>query len=806
MLRNYLKVALRSLLKYRTFSFINVFGLAVSMSLCLIVIMLVVDQLSYDNHNTNKERIYRVNTIPKVQGGRKADYSKTASTTMALRNVLLEDYTGVEKAVRLMRGFGNPSWIDFGNDVNIPVTGFYADPEVLDIFQLELEYGNPATALTDPYSVVLTKAAADKLFTHANPVGELLKVGKQGDFKITGVLKHHPEHKSHIVFDGLASASTLASKAAADSTYNNPLESWTKIYDGYVYLLLEKGNTKEDIGQKLAKIAEAKYAEDEMTEHAFELQSITAITPGPLLNNPIGPFLPNIFVYFLGGLALIVMITSCFNYTNLSVARSLTRAKEIGIRKVAGAMRYQIFMQFLSEAVIIAFLALGLSWLIVIISKPVLLNLSMVQLFRWDFSTSTEVYPYIVGFTVVVGLLAGLFPAAVLSSFQPIKVLKNFGSMKLLSRVGLRKTLLVIQFALSLIFILSATMVYKQTELFFTTDHGFSTTDKIVVRLNNSSYDLLKSELAQYNNIVNVSGASHTPAAGYIYADVFKLSPDDEGNDMDYFYVDADYLANMDIELIAGQNFNTTSPETNKRKIIISSLTVEKFGFESPDEALGQVLYADKDSIGYTVIGVVPAYLHRQLISQNAPMGLIYKSDGFNQLQVRFTGSKEAIVETIKTAWAKVNPELKVDYKFFDDEMHEIYNVLFGDLIKVVGFVAFLAITISCLGLLGMATYAAETRIKEVAIRKTLGASVAGIAMMLSKGFLKLVAVAVCIGLPASWFINNLWLESMAHRVNMGPGVMLFGLFVLALLTVVTVGSQSLRAAFANPASNLRND
>jgi putative ABC transport system permease protein len=806
MIKNYFKVAIRNLLKYRTFSFINVFGLAVSISLCLMVIMLVVDQMSYDKHNTNKDRIYRVNTIPKKQGGKVADYTKTASTTMAVRDVLLQDYTGIEKAVRLKRGFGNPMWIDFGNDINIPVNGFYADPEVLDIFQLELESGNPATALMEPYSVVITRKTAEKLFTNANPIGEVITVGKQGDFKVTGILKHKPEEKSHIVFDGLASISTLDSRAAADSTYTNTIDSWSNIYNGYVYIMLDKGGTKQDIEDKLALISVSKYKDDELTDLAFELQGLTEITPGPFINNPIGPFLPNVFIYFLGGLALIVMITSCFNYTNLSVARSLTRAKEIGIRKVSGAKRYQIFAQFLSEAVIVSLLAFCFAWLIVIAGKPLLLSLRMVQLFRWDFTTSIEVYPYILAFTIFVGILAGFFPALVLSSFQPIKVLKNFGSIKLFSKVGLRKTLLVAQFTLSLIFILSATMVYRQTKLLFTTNYGYSIDDKILVRLNSSNYEVLKSELLQYNNVIDVAGSSHTPGAGIIYANDFKVSPEAESQNMDYFHVDADYLSNMGFSLSTGENFQSANPDANKNKIIISNLAVEKFGFESTEDALGQVLYVDNDSLAYTIIGVLPHYIHRQIISEDAPVGLIYQQDKFNQLQVRYSGSKEDIIETVNTAWTKVNPDLKIDYNFFDDEMFELYNILFGDLIKVIGFVALLAITISCLGLLGMATYAAETRIKEVAIRKTFGASITGIAILLSKGFFKLVAISMLIGLPLSWYINNLWLENIAYRVHMNVGTIGFGIFVLMILTVLTVGSQSLRAALSNPADNLRND
>ncbi len=796
MWRNYLIVAFRNLLRNKAFSFINIFGLAISMSLSLVIIMLVMDQYKYDRHNSNKDRIFRVNTVP-------PQYSVTATTTMALQGTLIQDYTGIEKAVRIKRGFGNRSMMDFEKDINIPITGFFTDPEFLDVFELQLELGNPSTALNEPFSVVLTKETADKLFTKSDPLGELIKVGEQGDFKVTGVLKEQPNQKSHIVFDGLASISTVSSLAGAEE---NTMDSWNHIYDGYVYILLEKGYSSVEAEHNLNEIAHANYTEGP-NDNRFRLQSLTEITPGPDLNNPIGPFLPNMFIYFLGGLAGIIMLTSCFNYTNLSIARSLTRVKEIGIRKVNGAKRSQIFTQFLSEALLIALIALFFSWLIVILIKPILLNLELVHMLRWDFSTSLEVYPYIIIFALVVGVMAGFFPAIVLSSFQPLKVLKNLsGGNNLFSRLGLRKTLLVFQFAISLIFILSALLVYKQTELFFTQDRGFIANDKVLVKLNNTNYQQLKTELAGYGNIESISAISHIPGAGIIMGDNFKIGGQDEKYEVDYFHVDEDYLQNMAIKLLAGNNFNDQSIEFNKSKIIINQLAVEKFGFETLPDALGQVIYKANDSIGFEIIGIVPNYIHRHLLMHDAPMALLYDPDEFNQLQVKYSGRDEDVIEAIHTAWAKVNPHLKIDYKFFEDEMNELYHVFFGLLIKVVGLVAFLAIMISCLGLLGMATYTAETKSKEVAIRKTLGATAFGITMQLSMGFIKLVGIAILIGLPVAWLLNNLWLETLAYRVHLSVGTISTALIFILILSVLTVGSQTIRAALTNPSDIFRNE
>lgn len=799
MWKNYLKVAFRNLMRYKIFSFINIFGLGVSMALSLVVITLVLDQYKYDRHNSRKDRIYRVNTLSEK-------YKPTATTTMALKEVLLTEVPGVEKAARIKRGFGNMSMMDFKQDVNIPITGYFADPEILEVFELELESGNPATALSEPYSVVLTQETARKLFKNPDPLGETVKVGDQGEYKVTGILKDKPDQKSHLMFEGLASFSTVPSLNAADSTAQNSLESWSSVYEGYLYILLEEGQSNAGVQQQLQQIAKAHYAADDPEKHGFALQSLTNIAMGPDVNNAIGPFLPRIFVIFLGALAAIVMLTSCFNYTNLSIARSLTRAKEIGIRKVTGAKRSQIFLQFISEAVLTATLALAFSWIILILGKPYLMNLRLVQLLRWDFSTSLEVYPYLIGFALLVGLLAGFFPAVILSSLQPIRVLKSFGSIKLLSRFGLRKTLLVMQFAISLIFIVSAILVYRQTDLFLNKDRGFEVEHKVLVKLNQTSAEQLKAELIQQSNVESVSAVSHIPGAGVIMGDEFKVSSEAEKQEMDYFHVDEDYLSNMGVKLLAGKNFSPQNPESNKTKILINELAVEKFGFGSPSEAVGQVMYRGNDPALHEIIGVVPNYIHRHMLMQDAPMALLYNPEEFSQLQVNYSGSDEAIVATLNATWNKVNPDLKINYQFFEVEMNEMYNVFFGVLGKVVGLVAFLAITISCLGLLGMAAYAAEVKTKEVAIRKSMGASVPEIAWQLSMGFVKLVGIAILFGLPAAWFVNNLWLENMAYRVNIGVGTIALSLLFILVLTVLTVGSQALKAAFINPSTKLRNE
>jgi len=805
MLKNYFKTALRSLLRHKFFSAINVFGLAIAMTICMAIIMLIADQMMYDRYNSRRDRIFRVNTIPMGEDG--SMRNETATTTLPLHEELSENFTGVEKSVRILRGFGN-MWLEIEQNVNIPVAGFFVDPEVLDVFEYELEYGDKATALNEPYSVVITKKTAKKLFKQENPLGETFKVGEQGLYKVTGVLKE-TTNKSHIVFDALASISTI--KTLKAERYRKDVDNWYQYTAGWIYILLQKSKTPEDINPYLAKIQKEHFTTlpkpDSQQKVKYHLQSLMSITPGPFINNPIGPFLPWIFIYFFAGLAAVVMLTSCFNFTNLSIARSLTRAREIGVRKVTGAMRWQIFVQFLSESIIVALFALGVAVILLILSKPLMMQLSFARLMKWDLEANYFVYVVFVVFALVVGILAGLFPAVVMSRFQPVKVLKGFTNIKLFSRMGLRKSLLVAQFTFSLIFILSVIVVFNQLQLFLKADHGFSMDHKAIVYLNGSSPEILKTELLKYSNIESVTAASHIPAAGSSYGENFKRSLDEKDwTDLYYYAVDEDYMKNIEVPMIAGHFFLPEAGESNKKLIVLSEKAVETFHFKTPIDAIGQELIMQKDSSRFQVIGVMKNYSHQLLMEKMGPLCLLYKPDELQLLQVKYSGSFEQAGISIEAAWAKINPSLKVDYKDFYAEVHKIYDIFFGDLVSVLGVISFLAIVISCLGLLGMATYTTETRIKEISIRKILGSSNGSLVYLLSKGFFSVLLISIFLAVPMAYFANNLWLELLENHVSIDIAVIALGIVILIVFGVLTIGSQTWRAAFVNPVDNLKSE
>ncbi len=807
MLKNYFKVAIRNLIRHKFFSFINIFGLAISMSICLGIIMLVADQLSYDQYNSKADKVYRVNTQYTHADGTPSgiDY---ATSPLPLAEAIKKDYTGIDKACRIRRGFGN-DWIEFGQDQNIPLAGFFADPEALEIFQLELEYGDPKTALVDPNSVVLTKKASEKLFKQENPLGEVIKVGDLGEYKVTGIIKDNHQ-KSHFVFEALASFSSVPA-LEADSTLRGDLNNWGNWTTGWVYLLLEEGKSDGDIQAHLSDLATKHFPEasgfEKDRKYKFYLQNLVAITPGPLVGNAIGPFMPMLFIYFFAGLALIVMLTSCFNYTNLSIARSLTRAREIGVRKVNGAQRFQIFSQFLSESVLVSLFALLLAMGLLVVVKPFIMSMKFAQFLRWDLASTNSVYLAFFIFSLVIGILAGLFPAVVLSKFEPIKVLKNLSGMRLFSKIGLRKSLLVIQFCLSLIFIISVLIVRNQLDLFLTADLGFNAKNNIVVQLHDAPYENLKTEIASGSNILSISGASHVPASGTTYGtDLKKSISDESGVSLSQFYVDENYLKNLDIELVAGRFFTEEAGASNKNFIVLNERALAGFQWSSPYDALGETLFFEEDSSAVEVIGIVKDYNHQVLVSEIEPMALCYSLERIHILQVKYAGNEAEAVATIEAAWTKLNPTLTISYKTMKEEIEFFYETIFSDIVNIVGVISVMAILISCLGLLGMATYTIESKMKEISIRKVLGSSNHSLILHLSKSFMVLIIIAICIGVPIAWLLNNSWLQLIAFRTEISVGVILTGISVLFILGGITIGSQTLRAAYTNPVDNLKND
>jgi putative ABC transport system permease protein len=801
MIKNYIKVALRTLTKNKFFSLINIFGLALSMSICLILFMLIADQKNNDAYNTDKDKIYRV-IHDRVMSGDL--FTKFATTPLPLAEKLVKEYDDVEYAVRIRKGFGNDV-IEFDNDLNIPVAGFFVDPEFLDLFQYNLMAGNPASALSKPNSVVLKEQIAQKLFGSTDVIGNIITVGDQGDYIVTGIIEDNGE-QSHIKFDALASLATLSILEEQDSVLYPTVNNWENRWAGFVYFKIKDNVSLSSINEHLEIINKEIYADLEEEKPVFELQALGEITPGPLLSNEIGPVLPWIFVYFFAGIALLVMVSAAFNYMNLSIARALTRAREVGIRKVSGATRKHLIIQFLAEAIILALIALVASYGIMLFLKPAFTQLHFSELLKWDLRLDYKVVLLSVAFSIGVGLLAGIVPALTLSSFHPSQVLKQLQGIKLFSKIGLRKALIISQFSLSLVFIISATLVYNQLQLMLGADFGFRTDEIVNVRLNNTSYKQLRLELEKYPQIATVSASSHIPASGETKSTGVKLNlEDDIEYEMRLFRVDENYLKLFDLELVAGKNFTTLDPDAHE--VIVNEKCVEEYKLGNPSEAIGKYFIDANDSTNYKIVGVVKNYYHQMLVLELTPMMLLYKPESTNIAHVRMAGNnKEEFNAIIDKAYANVNPGYVIDRQTMEEELAFYYDFLFGDLSKITGLATALALVIACLGLLGMATYTIETRTKEVGIRKVLGASEKQLVYHLSRGFISILIISIIVAVPLAYLLNDLWLQLIAVRVDITLGVLGFGVLILLVLGVITIGSQTYRATTINPVDSLRSE
>lgn len=757
--------------------------------------MMLADQYSYDAYNTQSDRIYRVNH---TRNDLDAVISGMATSPMPLGEELKTKYTGVASYTRLVRGFGN-GWVKLMQDVNIPISGFYADPNVFETFQYELETGNAKTALVEPYSVVLTKEMAEKLYNDGNPIGQLIKVGDLGSYKVTGVLKEL-EGKSHIKFEGLASISTIDGLEKLEK-FPKTMGSWRNRSRGWTYLKLESGVSSVDIEANLAQISHDQYKDMDDMDAGFFLQNLRAINPGPLLGNQIGPGLPMIFVYFLAGLAFVIMLSACFNYTNLSVARSMSRSREVGVRKIFGAVRSQIFIQFLMESIVISVLAFVFSLGIVHFLKPVFLSLNFSQLLDWNLNESVGIYLLCFCFALFVGVVAGVLPATFHSSVKAIEGLKNLAGVKVFSKMGMRKFLIVSQFSLSLFLVITVKLIFNQMDFMIAKDYGFNADNNLVITLNNSDPDKLKRELLTYSNVSSVSAACFTPASGTSSEDHVIINGEEKT--LHFFYTDEDYAENMGLEMVSGNFF---SKSVREEKVVINEKAIDFLGYENAFDAVGQIIMLN-DTVSHEIIGVVKDYHFESLISEIKPLVFAYDPEEFGILQVKINSSNfEAAVSDINAAWTAVNPALQIEYKLLSDEVTFFTDLMFGDLSKIIGFVSFLAIIIACLGMMGMVVFSTQVRLKEVSIRKVLGASNQMLVYLLSKGFLKLLGIAILVSVPFSWFVNNLWMDFIAYRVGIGADVILFAVIAVSTLGILVIGSQTIKAANSNPADILRDE
>lgn len=806
---NYLKVGVRNLLRYKSFSFINVFGLAIAMSVCMLVILMLADQSTYDQFHTRKDRIYR------ILSERPYSSMPFASTPPSLLETLNTEYSIIEKATHLVISVGGDarSELSFAE-----MRGFFADENFLQVFDFELEEGNKTTALRDPNSLVITREVADKLFGEKDALGQTvqftdrgihyLKGGKDsppvdwGTFIITGVISAK-KMKSHLSFEVLMSSATIRILENENKLSKN-LEGWDK---AFTYVLLREGKTESDLNNALNDLFVRKFAHHEFLKgHSLKGQPLVDITPGIMVNQPPSFQLPIQAYYFLGAIAIAIMLSACLNYTNLSTARALTRAKEIGVRKVTGAHRRDLVYQFLIESVLTSFLALFVAILLLIFLKPAFTGLWLNRYLQFDLETHPSVYLIFATLAVVLGILAGFYPALHLSAFQPVKAIKNPERIAS-GRLGMRKILSTAQFIISLFFVITSILIYTQFKYFMNFEYGFNPKDIVNIELQGNDFKRVSDAFSSVPGVSIISGSEYMPATGRTSGMDLTKPNTDESINFRMLSANEKFIENMGLTFVAGTNLPETTDSAGAH-VVLNETAVTVLGFETPDEAVGQTLLQKWNNEHLQIVGVVKDFWLKLPIGgdniEPAFLRTVPKRFNFVNVKVNPNDASETI-SVLNDRWKRIDPIHPFKYQFYEDELASTHAGIF-DMVSVVGFLAIIAITIACLGMLGMATYTAERKRKEVGIRKVLGAEVASIALMLSRDFIKVLAFAIGIGAPLTWFINNLWLQTFANRAEFGVQSVFLGALLLLMLGLITIGSQTIRVSKSNPVDSLKTE
>jgi putative ABC transport system permease protein len=811
MFKSYFRIGWRNILKYKTFSAINVFGLALAMSAGMLIILMISDQKEYDQFNEKGDRTYRI-ISKRLQSSK-----PNASSPFPVGAELFKDQPIVEATTTLALGIGGDA---IYNEKTFEMRGFFAEPSFFNVFDYELKEGNSPTALERPNSLILTSEFARQVFGDQSPLGKTIQFVDRGldiiqiggkesppvdwqTFVVTGVIDDK-NYKSHLKFDALASSASM--KRLVDEGKIDDIENdWATYSRAFTYVVLIPGKNASDLHAALNEVAGRKYADIEHLK-GFQLieQRLTEITPGLFLGNPTTLSLPIEVYYFLSVLAIAIILLACINYVYLSTARSLTRAKEIGIRKVVGAQRKSLISQFLIEAVLTTCLSTLLGGLLLFVFlKSAFLNLWVNRYLHFDLRPNAEVFLIFAGLALFVGLVSGSYPAFYLSRHRPVNALKASGLHQGKLRFSLRKVLSVSQLIVSLFFITTSILIFKQFRHFLAFDYQFSAENVINIPVQGNSYQRLLPELSAVPGVLQVSASSFVPASGMAHgASVRKSGSTDEFTHSEILHIDENFVSNLGLTVMAGRNLSGDDQASNR--FLVNEAMVKALGYNHPFDIVDQML--DVGGYEIQVIGVVADFRFQppMMSDRIGPLILGYKSDKFNFMNVRC--SRGRVTETLaglEEKWKSVDPVHPFKYKIYEEQLTDTNRAL-GDIVSVVGYVSVLALTIACLGLLGMTMYSTGRRTKEISIRKVLGATERGLTMMLSRQFLWLLVTSMLISAPLTYFINNLWLQNFPNKVDFGPDILLLGSLVLLVLGLLTITSQTVKAARSNPVDSLK--
>lgn len=808
MLKNYVKIALRNMMRNKAYSTINIFGLSLGVSCCLLLALYIQDEMSYDKHHEQKEDLYRI--ITQIHG--KDGLDKIASCSPPIAMAMRDEIPEVENAARLLNPPGvAQNLIKYGNDTFYESDGFIGDSSLFDLLTYEFIEGSPASSLTEPNTVVITGSLAQKLFGKEPALNKVISISQSGpmrDFKITGVIQDNSKSfvKPNFIISMMSSGwgEYIRSNAAQGE--------WAGQNFMPSYVELIPGHSIEAVTKKMNELL-VKYGSEDMK--ALGITKTLSLEPVKdiYLMSDIGRSPRITYIYVIALIAVFILLLGCINFMNLSTAKATKRAGEIGIRKVMGAFRRSLIYQILGEAFILVMIAIILSIILLQLALPFFNELT-----DKNISLAAENAGYVAAalllITIITGLIAGSYPAFYLSSFQPAQVLKGKFSLNN-TRGLLRQSLVVFQFMIAITLVCGMFIIGKQLKFIEEQNLGFNPDAKVVLPLRTETaqrkYHALQKELSRNSTVISVSAANFMPGS-YIWND---LALYESGSDMDHakFHrintVDYGYLELLGIPIIAGRSFTDNRETESQRKIIINRSSVNAFGF-TPEKAIGQNLSFEwqGEKMVFEVIGVMEDYHQTSLKEKIFP--LAYQMGGANQnleyaiLNVT-TDDLKATLKSIESTWTTLIEDTPFEYSFLDENIQKQY-VEDQKVSTIISSFTIIAMLISCLGLYGLSTYMAERRFKEIGVRKVMGASVNQIVGLMSKEFGRLVIIAFVISVPLAWYAMNKWLDGFAYKTSIDAMLFLYAGAAALTIALLTVSFESIKAAAANPVKALRNE
>lgn len=792
MLKNYFKTALRYLGRQKAYAALNIIGLTIGISSSLIIILYLYNELSFDQYHEKADRIYRVSSDIKETD----DAFRWAVTQNPLGQKLVSEFGEVEQYVRFADN--GRTELTIGDISYFEEKVYNVDSTLFDVFTFDFILGDPQTALDAPKSIVLNKTVADKIFKGENPIGKSLRVDGGDLFQVTGVYKDMPKN-SHLIADVLISV---------DNRPNMANNNWGG-FNIYTYILLSPIADAEAFEIKLDEVIQEHvapiFAQFNITI-VYELINIKDIHLYSDFQGEPEPLGDITYIYIFSAVCVFMVFIACINYMNLATARSVKRATEVGIRKVMGAGRQLLIGQFLTESVLITICSFVLSVILVIISIPIINNTLSINL-----QLSMLAQPTLIGVMLLILLIAGIFggsyPAFYLSAFLPAEVLKG-GKSKRSGNAFLRKTLVVIQFSISIFMLIGTGIIYDQMQFVSNKNLGFDKDQVVTFTFTNgeqrAKWDVLKNKIMQDPNIKNAATSNSRPGQGWS-KNLMRVEMEEGGFEekgVNMYGVDYDYFPTLNIGFTQGRNFSREFPSDTATAVIINEAMATRFKWSNPIGKRFQMMGGPDTTTYFKVLGVVKDFHQQSLYNPIEPIMFFPRLNNNNALVKIEKNPKEA-VSSIKQSWAEVFPNLPLDYTYLDEDFQEQYETdqLRGSLF--LGF-SLMTIVISCMGLLGLASFTAEQRTKEISIRKVLGANVGGLIQLLIKDFLILVCIGAIPAFAVAWYFGQNWLQNFEYSVEINYLIFVGVLLVTMAITILSTGYFALRAATSNPADSLK--